>query len=316
MVLPAFRRDPRGGQHRQFDPHPVSDHVSKQGIVSDQDRLRGRIVLGLAEQVGTGPFDIVLAIGDQQDLTRAGDHIDPDHAEQLPLGLGHPGVAGTGHHIDRLDPVSAIGQRGNRLRPANSPHFVHAGQMRGGQYQRIDRALRRRRHHHQSLNPRYFRGDGVHQQRGGIGRTPAGHVESRCIDRQPARAKPDALFVGLVAVGGFLAFMVQPDALGREFQRGAQVWFEIVKRLAAGLGRNRPVGIAGERMAIPLAGHVRQGGVTATPHVRQDHFDIARNALVAFPPVGYQSAKCLREARVRGFQALQLKPPATGRRPP
>jgi hypothetical protein len=58
----------RGGQHGDLDADHVHHLIGKGGIVGDQDRLRGGIVLGLAEQVGRDPLRIVLGIGNHQDF--------------------------------------------------------------------------------------------------------------------------------------------------------------------------------------------------------------------------------------------------------
>ena len=71
------------------------------GVVGDQDRLRGRVVLGLGEQVGGDPVRIVGAVGDDQHLRGPGDHVDADRAEDLPLGRRHIGVAGADDLGDR-----------------------------------------------------------------------------------------------------------------------------------------------------------------------------------------------------------------------
>ena len=49
----------------------LGDRIGEGGIVGEQDRLAGRIMLGLAEQVGGDPFGIVPAVGDDDDLARA-----------------------------------------------------------------------------------------------------------------------------------------------------------------------------------------------------------------------------------------------------
>ena len=66
------------------------------------------VVLGLAQQVGGDPVGVVRGIGDHDDLARPRDHVDPDDAVDLALGLRDPGVAGAGDDIDRLDPPRAV----------------------------------------------------------------------------------------------------------------------------------------------------------------------------------------------------------------
>ena len=105
---------------------------------------RGGIVLGLAEQVGGDPVGIVLAVGDDEDFARPGDHVDADDAVELALGLGDLGVARADDHVDRLDPLGAVGERGDRLRAADPPDLVDPDEMRGGEDQRVDLAVGRR----------------------------------------------------------------------------------------------------------------------------------------------------------------------------
>ena len=145
---------PWRGRHRIASRPRRRRPVGEFRVVGDQDGLRGGIVLGLAHQIGSDPLGIVEAVGDDEDLGRSGDHVDPDHAEQLALGLSDPGVAGAGDDIDRRDPFRAVGQRGDRLGPADPPQFVDPGEVRGGEDERIRVAIRSGRDHHDALDPR------------------------------------------------------------------------------------------------------------------------------------------------------------------
>ena len=53
------------------------------------------------KKIGGDPIGVVVAIGDDQDLGRAGDHVDADPAEDAPLGRGDIGVAGPDDLVDR-----------------------------------------------------------------------------------------------------------------------------------------------------------------------------------------------------------------------
>ena len=70
------------------------DGAAELGVVGHQDRLGGGVVLGLRQQVGGDPFRVVVLVGDDQHLGGAGDAVDADGAEHLPLGGGDIGVAG------------------------------------------------------------------------------------------------------------------------------------------------------------------------------------------------------------------------------
>ena len=165
VSVPCGARDRGGGEDGQFLVHRPRDRLRIVGVVGEQDRLRGGVVLGLAQQVGGGPLRIVLGVGDDDDLAGAGDHVDADDAIDLALGLRDPGVAGAGDDVDRRDAACAISERGDRLRAADAPHFIDAGQVRGGEDERVDLAIGGGGDHHQTLDAGDLGGDGVHQQR-------------------------------------------------------------------------------------------------------------------------------------------------------
>ena len=124
------------------------------GVVGDQDRLRRLVVLGLGQQIDRHAARIVGRVGEHHHLRRAGDAVDADAAEHLPLGLGDIGVAGADDAIDRGDGRGAVGQRRHRLRAADAVDFRHAGAPRGGQHQRVEHPVRRRHAHRE---PRHAR---------------------------------------------------------------------------------------------------------------------------------------------------------------
>jgi hypothetical protein len=128
--VPACPRDGFGRQRRQRALDRRRHRIGKIGIIGDQDRLAGRVMLGLAEQVGGDPVGIVVGIGNDQYLGRPRDHIDADAAIKLALGLRDPGIAGANNHIDRRNRRGAIGECTNSLRAADPPHFINARQGR------------------------------------------------------------------------------------------------------------------------------------------------------------------------------------------
>ncbi len=82
------------------------------------------------------------AIGQHHDLRRAGDPVDPDPAEHLPLGLGDIGVARPDDPVHRPRcVVGPPGQRRDRLRAADPVDFLDPGPPRGGQHQRVEHAV-------------------------------------------------------------------------------------------------------------------------------------------------------------------------------
>src|SRR6266849_4524704 len=100
--------------------HPIG----KVGIVGDEYRLRGGIVLGLRQKVGGDPGRIVAAVGNDQDLGGAGDQVDADLAEDAALGGGDIGVAGSDDLVDRRDRRGSVGERGHRLGAADAVDLV------------------------------------------------------------------------------------------------------------------------------------------------------------------------------------------------
>ena len=118
MMQPLSRQlAPRdvGARHaRKLGLDGRSHAVGEGGIVGDQDRLRGGVVLGLRQKVGGDPGGIVVAVGDDQDLRRAGDQVDADLAEHAALGGGDIGVARAGDLVDRPRSIAC-------RRPARPP---------------------------------------------------------------------------------------------------------------------------------------------------------------------------------------------------
>ncbi len=99
-----------------------------------------RVVLRLRQQIGGDPFRVVVPVGDDQDLGRAGDHVDPDLAEDPPLGRGDIGVARTDDLVDRRDRRRAVGERRDRLRAADPVDLVDPDHLGGGENQRVQHA--------------------------------------------------------------------------------------------------------------------------------------------------------------------------------
>ncbi len=58
-------------------------------------------MLGLGQQIDGDPAWVVVGVGQHHDLGRAGDRVDTDPAEHLPLGLGDVGVAGADDAVHR-----------------------------------------------------------------------------------------------------------------------------------------------------------------------------------------------------------------------
>ena len=218
-ILPALRGDLSALKRHQLALDRLFDGKGEVHIVGDEDGLRRRVMLGLRQQVGGDPVRIVVLVGDDQHFRRPGDHVDADLPEHKPLGGGDIGVAGTHDFGDRRDCLCAISERRNRLRAADPVDFSDPGNVGGDQHQRIEIPVRRRNHHHDALNARDFRWNGVHQNRAGIGGRAARHIEADGINRRPARAKLNADGIRVSLIFRHLPQMMAHDALMREFQR-------------------------------------------------------------------------------------------------
>ena len=219
MRVPAAARDRGARQGGEVAFDRLRHLRGEFGVVGDEDRLRGEVVLGLRQEVGGDPCGVVAAIGHHQDLRRAGDHVDADPAEDPALGRRDIGVAGPDDLVDRRDRRGAVGQRRDRLRAADPVDFVDPAQARRRQHQRVEHPVRRRHHHHQPLDPGDLGRDRVHQHRGRVGGGAARHVKPGARQRSPAHAEPHAAGIDVVDTLRQLLPVEALDPLGGEAQR-------------------------------------------------------------------------------------------------
>ena len=219
ICLPAFRCDLCRCQLGQLGRHSRHNRVCKHGVIGEQHRLACRIMFSLTQKVGRNPFRIIGRISNDNNFGRPGHHVDPDLAVKLALCLCHKGIARAGDHIDRRNAFTAMCQRGNRLCAAKPPNLIHAGKMRGGHHRRIHLPVRRRRDHHDPFHACNLGRNNVHQQRRRIGGTAARHIDTRCIDRAPARTKTHTSRVAIIAIFGQLCSMLGAHTFGCELQR-------------------------------------------------------------------------------------------------
>ena len=189
MIAPASAGDLAPRQSRDLRVDRYRDAVGERGIVGYQDTAGGAVMFRLTQQIDGNPVRVRSSVGDHQNLRGPGDGVDPDSAEDHALGRRHIGIAGTDDDIDRLDGLGAIGQCGNRLRPADPIDFVDSRAMRCRQNRGNEFPIRRRYDHDQSSDPGDLSGNRVHQHRAGIGGRPAWNIEPRRADRCPAQAK-------------------------------------------------------------------------------------------------------------------------------
>ena len=163
VVAPARPCDGAPLQRLQLPLYRRRHSIAECGVVGDEDRLGAFVMLGLAHQIHRDPVGVVVAVGDDKDLRRSGDHVDADLSENPPLGGGDESVAGAGDLVHRRDRSGAIGERGDRLRAADAIDSLNPRQPRRQQNQRVHLAVRRRRRDDEAGNARDLRRDGVHQ---------------------------------------------------------------------------------------------------------------------------------------------------------
>ncbi len=231
--------------------------------------MRARVVFGLRQKIGGDPVRVAGPVGEDQDFGRPGDHVDADLAEHDALGRGDIGIARTDDLGDRRDGRGAVGERRNRLRPADAVDLVNAGDLRRRQHQRRQDAAWRRHHHDQPRHAGDLGRHCIHQHRRRIGGGAAGHVKPDCLDRGPAGAKFDAERIGEAIVARQLPAVKRLDAIAREGKRIDR--FAVARRCRPSdlLGRHPQSGRV-DREPIELLGVFAQRDVTARRDVGYD----------------------------------------------
>ena len=168
-----------------------------------------------AEEVERDPVGIRRAVGDDDDLGDAGDHVDADRAEHATLGRGDVGVARTADLVDGGHGRGAVGQRGDRLRAADGEYAGDAGKVRGGEDQGIAHAIGRRHRHHDLGHARHARGQRVHQHRRRVRGLAAGHVDADAVERRHALAELAAVGLRDLPAACLLALVIAAHARRR-----------------------------------------------------------------------------------------------------
>ena len=226
-------------------------------------------MFGLAEQVGGHDLRAAFAIGNHQNLTGAGHHVNAHLAKHLLLCLRHKLVAGTHNFIYLGDALRAVGQSGHRLGAPHPKHPVHPADP--GRRQDVGGNLPifpRRGHHADLLYPGQLGGDAVHQHAGGIGGGAAGDVEPHPRQGEDLLPHEDAvLLIDQKAVAD-LVLVEGGDSLGGPIenlhQKGVRAAEALVHRPGAHLqgGEFHPVkrlGILLQRL-VPPGFHLGQNG--------------------------------------------------------
>ena len=298
----ADGRRARHGRQQLFDA--VGHAFEKVSVRTQQDGLRQLIVLGLREEVHRYPVRVAVAVGDDEHLGGAGDHIDAHRAEHAALGRGDVGVTGTRDLVDLRDGLRAIRQRADRLRAADGEDAVDAGHSRSGQHQRVLLAARGRHDHDQLTHPGDLGRDRVHHHARRVGRLATRHVKTRAIQGGHLLAQHGAVGLGVVPVGHQLALVVAADTLHREF-----------KGLALGLGqrlegaqqfgaRQLQRGHVGRIEPVEAARVFEHGGVTLAPNAVEDAGNGGLDGVVGRGFEGEQGRQPAVEVGVAGVKSV------------
>ena len=214
MVPPTGAGDGSSGERGKFGGDGLSHGIREGRIVSDQDRLGCFIMFRLGQQIDGDTARVVAGGGEDHDLGRAGDVVDADAAEHLTLGLGDISVARPDDPVHRLYGPGPVSQSGHRLGAADAVDFRHPGSVRGGEDEGIENAVGCRHTHGDAGDFGHAGGDGIHQDRGGVGGFASRHIKADRVERRPAHAKGHAGVVFEREVGGQLRSVERLNAIG------------------------------------------------------------------------------------------------------
>ena len=109
----------------------VGDGVDEGSVPGDED-AGARGVLGLGNQIGGGEIGAGGLVGDDNDFAGAGDGVDIDFAEDLPLRQRDEEVAGANDLVDFGKAFDAVSEGGDGLRTAEAIDFGDAELVAGG----------------------------------------------------------------------------------------------------------------------------------------------------------------------------------------
>jgi hypothetical protein len=122
-------------------------------------------VLRLAEQVDSHEPRVGRLVRDHEDLRRAGQHVDPDFAEELPLRLRDVRVAGADDHVGRRQVLDPAREGSHRLHAAEAQDRVRARGGHGVEHGRVDAVAARRRARHDRADAGHLGDDHGHEGR-------------------------------------------------------------------------------------------------------------------------------------------------------
>ena len=246
-------------------------------IPPDQDRLGIFVVLGLGEQVHRQPVRVGHAIADHQNLGRPGDHVDTDLTEHRTLGSRHVDVAGADDLVDARHGLGAIGQCRHGLGAADGEDTIDTRQVRRGQHQLIDHAVRRRHDHDDLAHARDMRRNRVHQHGRRIGRLAARHVDPGAVQRRDLLAQQAAVLVLEGPAFRLLMLVIDTHTLGSHGQRLALIRRQVGIGLGQTLGTDDQLGHARDIQAVEAVGELHQRRIAFLLDAREDVGDTMLN---------------------------------------
>ena len=149
-------------------------------------------MLRLAEQVGCDELRVGGVVRDYDDLRCAGEQVDSDAAEKLPLRLDNVGVPRPCDEVDRSDRLRPQRQRRDRLDAAKAVELVRAGEVHRRDRRRCELSCERRRACGHALDACDLRRDDAHVCRGDDRIAAARDVRAGARDRKGAMPERDA----------------------------------------------------------------------------------------------------------------------------
>ena len=180
-----------GGRERVLECG--ADAVDQSGVGCHEEGSCLGIVLGLSYEVERGEARVHISVGDDRQLGRPRQPVDPDEARHLALGLGDVGVAGADDAVDPRDRLRPVGHGPHGLSAARLRHMCGAGPLSRVKDGRRDRAVGLRwRAKDDLFNPGHDRGHDGHADRRRINGAAARHVAADARERPHDLAEPDA----------------------------------------------------------------------------------------------------------------------------
>ena len=205
----------------------------------------------LPQQIGRHHLGVRRVVGDDQHFGRPRQQVDTHPPEQLALGLGDVGIAGSDDHVDGGDLVGPVGHGRERLRAAQQVDLVRPGEGHGRDRRRMRSAGHRRRAgghtthtgdlgghdahvrgSHQRITPaRHVAGDAVHGDVLVAQTHARQRLDAQIADAGPLRLRETSdLFLRKANVLDDLRRDLSDDRIDGRLRQTEGVWVAIVER--------------------------------------------------------------------------------------